>query len=364
MDRFYTPPQLAEKVVRMACSDALPERVADFAAGSGGLLHAALTRWPGAEIVATDIDRQAVEHLRRSNATWRVGKCDFLNRNSRARCRVLSEIRGGVPLVLLNPPFSCRGGRRWSAGLNGTGVRVSKALAFVITAISYLAPEGQIVAILPAGTVRSDGDRRAWELLRAICCCKSAAMDGRKTFAGCYPQTIIVRLKLRSRHVRLEKVRLWRSAYVKATKATTVSIIRGTFQMHTLQRYRSSSSVPLLHTTSLDRTEVVAPRVRVSTSRRKVRGPAVLLPRVGQPDPAKICLYMKKEPVALSDCVLALRCTTCADARSVRQVLLKNWGVLETLYGGTCARYITIMRLTNLLESCGLSVTSASSDRS
>ena len=113
MDRIYTPPYLAAFMakassVRPSQSEELV--VADFAAGSGELLLAAASVWPNGTMAATDIDPLEIRNLRKIYASWRTGVCDFLNPRSRQSSPVLQSLNGCTNLVLLNPPFSCRGG--------------------------------------------------------------------------------------------------------------------------------------------------------------------------------------------------------------------------------------------------------------
>ena len=114
MDQIYTPPYLAALMAK--ASRARPSQseefiVADFAAGSGELLLAAASVWPTATMVATDIDSRAVCNVRKISNSWRTGVCDFLNPRSRRSSPVLRSLKRRTNLVLLNPPFSCRGGK-------------------------------------------------------------------------------------------------------------------------------------------------------------------------------------------------------------------------------------------------------------
>ena len=62
-------------------------------------------------MVGTDIDCRAVRKLRKVSESWRTGVCDFMNPRSRQSSPVLRSLNGRTNLVLLNPPFSCRGGQ-------------------------------------------------------------------------------------------------------------------------------------------------------------------------------------------------------------------------------------------------------------
>ena len=112
MDIHYTPSALATSLVQ-ATSEVRPKLVADLAAGNGNLLLAAEQVWPNARFVATDIDPRAVRRLGRLRPSWTVGRCDLRSVPSRRSCLALKNMRKSACLLLLNPPFSCRGGTRF-----------------------------------------------------------------------------------------------------------------------------------------------------------------------------------------------------------------------------------------------------------
>jgi hypothetical protein len=72
---------------------------------------------------------------------------------------------------------------------------------------------------------------------------------------------------------------------------------------------------------------------------------------------SKILPYFDEEPIVISDCVIALKCGTADKARVVKNSMVKNWETIERMYGGTCARYITVDSLRELLNGLGFEVT-------
>jgi hypothetical protein len=87
---------------------------------------------------------------------------------------------------------------------------------------------------------------------------------------------------------------------------------------------------------------------------RFVSGPGVLMPRVGQPVSANLCVLPAGSEVALSDCVIALLTATEGEARVLYRILVDSWPIIETAFCGTCARYITLARLGASLRKCGV----------
>jgi len=353
MDVFYTPTCVAEAMVKYArCRNANPT-IADFSVGDGELLRAAVVRWPKATLVGSDISRSIIDQLLKKQPSWFLSKCNFLNFQSRQQSSALQKVKGKVSLVLLNPPFSNRGARRLSVVLKDADIKCSQGLAFVITAISYLTPRGEIVAVLPAGTLHSQLDADAWQLIHRFCEHQILARNGYKTFRGCSPKTIIVRLKLR----RKPKV----SAQIinrPPTKRLSifVTLERGKVDMTSLNDDYNCQSIPLVHTTELNSNKVNLKERRVIPVQATLSQEAVLLPRVGRPSRAKVCLHLETFPVALSSCVIAIKCRNKRDAKIVYNNLLYNWGALEENYGGTCAPYLTLDRLRLLLIRFGFQI--------
>src|SRR5262249_49003723 len=132
-------------------------------------------------------------------------------------------------------------------------------------------------------------------------------------------------------------------------RATTVALVRGTVQMHD----RANGPRTLVHSTDLIQNSVVLNGHVAPDHRPSVVGPAVLVPRVGQPSKEKICTYLRRKRVALSDCVIGLQCRTTEDALSVQNRLVSKWRKVVKVYSGTCAQYTTLGRIERLLRDLG-----------
>jgi len=354
VDCIYTPPELAAKMVAKVKNGETLSYIGDFAAGDGQLLKAAHEKWPQSTIIATDINKSSVALLRRTKPAWRVGLCDFLSPKSRAYSSVLPEIEGKMSLVLLNPPFSCRGNTRILVDFNGVEIKCSLALAFVLTSITFLAPNGQIIAVLPAGCMKSQKDASAWEAIREVCRVEEVGENGHRTFVGWSPKTVIVRLTVQPTGSKSKrKIVSSNNGHMEGRRNITVSIFRGKISMNTLNGSKAKKTVPLVHSTELKKTGVNLTSRKVGAKLKSISGPAVLIQRVGRPEVNKILPYFDEKPIALSDCVIGLQCETASHAQIVKSTLVENWQKIEQKYGGTCARYITINSLCELLRGFG-----------
>ena len=247
VDEIFTPSHLANELVELA----LGRRrelgvVADFAAGDGALLRAAVQRQPSVEIIGLDISRTTVQILKAADSSWQIGACDFLNPRSRASSPVLRRNRGRISTALLNPPFSCRGARREQVILPDRRLTCSIAMAFILTAVGYLTPGGQIIAVAPRGAEKSERDEAAWEFLNSVGAVEILGYPDPGTFPGTAHRSLLLRFTMGR-----STVRRLASPNLEATqeKRPIVSIVRGTVQMHRARL--ANAGVPLVHTTDL-----------------------------------------------------------------------------------------------------------------
>ncbi len=350
VDYFCTPRALAVKMA-FAVKTLRPDCIADFAAGDGMLLRIAQKRWPNCRVAAIDIRRDAVSELKRKHSGWDVGRCDFLSTASRGRSQLLRGLRGSVDVILLNPPFSARGNSYWRAYGGSDAFRCSRAMAFLLTSLAYLAPKGVAVAVLPKGCMTCQKDAKAWEWILRHYRMRIVDTNGRTTFPTCNATTVIVHLVPRRTPRPVE-----RSLGAQPESRERVSVWRGSVQMHSARGNGSLARCPLVHTTDLRGFSLGSIKRGSPLTARALRGPAVLVPRVGRPDPRKIALALEELPFVLSDCVFAVCCRSKSQARRVRKAVVDRWPDFEALYGGTCAPYVTLASLRSFLTTVGFSI--------
>ena len=358
MDKIYTPPHLAALMAEASCARPGQSEefiVADFAAGSGELLLAAASLWPMATIVATDIDSRAVRSLRSDRNGWRTGVCDFLNPRSRQSSALLRGLIAHTDLVLLNPPFSCRVGKRVIATSGGETTKCSVGLAFVVNSVDYITEGGELIAVLPQGSLTSERDATTWNLLARMGETEVLKTNGQRTFARAAVRTAVIRFQKRHSGAksRLPPI-LDTRRFPCRDMRPLVHIVRGTAAMNEIQQnLGGQDSVPFIHSTHLQDFAISSClQVRGSMGRRAF-GPMVLLPRVGQPKQSKVARCLDTKVYMLSDCVIALMCDSPESAEHLWRQLQSNWSLLEREYVGSGARYITNLRISSLLRRLG-----------
>ena len=323
--------------------------VADFAAGNGALLRAAVQKQPGLEVVGLDISRTTVRKLQALDSSWQIGSCDFLNPRSRASSPVLRRIRGRVSTALLNPPFSCRGARREQVSLGDKHLTCSIAMAFILTAVEYLTPDGQIIAVAPRGVEKSERDEAAWEFLHSMGTVEIVGYPDRGTFPGTALRSLLLRFTMGPSTV--VRQRTSRNLVATQGKRPVVSLVRGTVQMH--RAGNTSVGMPLVHTTNLSNGQLRPELRRTNVPGRSCCGPVILVPRVGRPMLSKVVRLALRSDLMLSDCVIALECDSEDDSVKVQRVIEERWEEFEDSYGGSCAPYISLKALQNVLDRFG-----------
>ncbi|MBY2988677.1 methyltransferase [Rhizobium leguminosarum] len=331
LDRFYTPDELADQLIAFATAPFVS--VADFAAGTGNLLAAAMRRWPRVALYANDVDPIALDQTRHRLPCVRTHHFDFLSSEFHSL-----HARSGDKweLIVLNPPFSQREMPVHIPVGRHSGLRCSRSMAFVMTAVQYLAPGGQLLAILPTSTLSNRIDGAARDVLRSKYSVEVVRAPAYGLFEGADVSTYFLRISdgsLRSLPVVRGKgdVQPWK-------------ITRGSISVARASR-RSAGAVGWVHTTGLNR--------GIISHRYAFPGPAygkiapfgsVLLPRVGRFGSDKIAVVERDEGEHVSDCVFAIQHSELEPA-AVMDLLKLNFVVLSSLYGGTGAPYITQDRL-------------------
>lgn len=346
IDPHYSPEPVADALAAHARGTRGGlKRIVDFAAGRGALLDALSRRFPEAEISASDADADAMRRLRKSHPDWICGTCDFLSLRSRAACRVSAP--GAVyDLIALNPPFSYRGQRGHLVRLDEREVRVSPAAAFVLVATSY-ARAGEVLAIVPAGTLHSQKDESAWAVIREGWEVTLHDEFHRGAFPGLTARSVLVSLRPRAQ---VDLVPVSRPLAPIGSRVP-VRMIRGCTPRHRVRH--DTTGVPFVHTTGLSRSGVTRDQVKPTTG-RYVKGHAVLIPRVGNPVPWKVHAIFAEQETLLSDCVIALGCASQVDAETIAYRLRANWSTVRSAWVGSCAPYTTLIRLAGTLGDQGV----------
>ncbi|MDF2401094.1 N-6 DNA methylase [Aeromonas sp. 5HA1] len=335
IDIHYTPSELAQTMIECIPSSFTPSTIADFSAGEGSLLNEAAKRWPFAMVFANDLNKTSSRMLASLNKLWSVSCSDFLKSTSHTNTKFSSK-KGGVDLILLNPPFSERG-RKPIEWFEQPSIKSGLATRFVSLSLNYLSLNGYMLAILPNGSLNSERDSHGWSEIKKRYSVEIMATNPLHTFKNAAARTsiVLIRHKLANDFDEVDEFPLEKPAYR--------FVRRGRVQMHSFKS--NANGYPLIHTTELTNGKVIINGTNILVmSSIIVRGPALLFPRVGMVTHEKICILANNVAVVLSDCVLAIEFQEMIRAVNTREYLLRDWLNFSNIYNGTGAKYTTIKK--------------------
>lgn len=340
--RFYTPEEVARELALGA--KRTPQRIGDFCVGDGSLIRAAVALWPGAQFFINDVDGNAVGLA--SSCVENVSSLneDFLSDNFSGSFAPYADVL--LDLILMNPPFSNVDQRRWSPTGRFSSIRCSQALAFVLSAIDYLADGGELLAILPTSALTSDRDREALDLLRSRYSFDIIRRPAYNLFPSVSASTFLVRI------ARCGNVVLPFVQRTEVSECVEVEVVRGNVSVPRSQRLIATNECGWIHTTSIFEGKLGVRYAFPTTPFRCVFAPgaSVILPRVGKFAAGNIAVLNREERVALSDCLFAIPCGFDELALALYSGIIADFSNLVSLYSGTGAPYLTKSRLQSYLR--------------
>lgn len=336
IDPFYTPTSLAAKLTDYVFADNV-SKIADFCIGDGELIRAAIAKFPEARCYGVDICEDVISYLKEKYPEWMLSVCDFEDDESINKVEFIKDSL--FDLIMMNPPFTCKGSIVETVEFEGQVFKVSTAMKFVMKALRHLSSSGGLYAILPISCVYSDKDKKAWEYLCKHHHARILEEPERVYFSKkCSPCIVLVYIG--NCDIRIsyhERVNPFQNLPV-------VNVVRGAMRMQELHTSKSKNAKPLIHTTNMQDGTLVRMK-KILTSYNTVSGYGVVVPRVCNPNKSKIVILDNQKEYILSDCVILLETITLDAAIEVKESILEHWPAFENLYKGTGARYTTIDRL-------------------
>lgn len=345
LDCYYTPEPVARRILEQAHLQRAPEVCADSTCGSGRLLQAANDVFGYVECVGIDRDRYAIAELRRRNPNWILAVGDLLN--ARLRKSFVSIIPGNVDLLILNPPFSLGNRKSVEISYEGQQLRGSVAMAHLLRSFELFSPREGAIAIVPESLLYSETDADAREALGARYSLHKIADLQSSTFRGARAHASAVQISQNSQRKSKKEDALGYGNVI------WTRVVRGGLQVHAMNE--SKLGTPFVHSVDirrlLEQQDVSWLRRTSNSVRGRVDGWMVLVPRVGMPEKGLVRPVEIAQTVQLSDCVIALQCTSKATAAKLATRIKESWEGFRGIYRGTGARYVTVLRLKEWLAS-------------
>lgn len=343
LDSYYTPKKLAEILLSHATSKSV-RTVADFCVGGGELLLAAKRRFPNVLCYGWDISEDAILKLRKSHPEWTLSCRDFLSDSDNPPIT--------YDLIVLNPPFSCRGSVVKTVYIDREEYHVSTAMQFLIRSLDFMNEGTELLAILPVSIVTSQKDRNALQRLREIYSFNVLEERLHEQFvADCAPNIILLSVKMRDIGA-CDSIDLF-PFHEKTVSIPIMSVERGRLPMHKVvyTKGKCSGSIRLIHTTNLRHNAIVDCPYIKKPQTSVFKGPAILIPRVCHPNVEKVVVLKGREEFAVSDCVFVLLVESEEKALFCQQTIIKEWSSVKLIYKGTGAVYATLESLKKMFMS-------------
>lgn len=339
-DDFYTPTELADKLASYIIEEG--KSAVDFCVGDGDLLKAVERKFPNLLFYGTDIAEESIKPLKKMHPSWQLAVCDFSNTH------VFDNLVGfdtkKYDLIVLNPPFTCKGSSIRKIEFDEITFHVSTAMQFVANAMKYRSNHGVLYAILPSSCAYSQKDRTLWQYLEKHYNLQVLEEPNRMYWKNCSASIILVSIG--------GKIKRSKKGVSCCNFGTlpVEYVVRGHISPHEAKFVDGRKGIKYIHTTNLHRNKIVN-CARVQTPKHRdeerygpvsFRGPAVLIPRVCNPNPEKICVYKNNGSFVPSDCVIVLKTSKVENAQIIADTILAHWHEFRTIYRGTAAKYTTM----------------------
>ena len=281
--------------------------------------------------------------------SWQLAVCDFSN--TLAFDNLANFSLKKYDLIVLNPPFTCKGSSICKIEFDEVTYHVSTAMQFVANAMKYRTNHGVLYAILPSSCAYSQKDRLLWQYMEKNYNLQVLEEPTRMYWKNCSASIILVSIG-----EKVNRSQKRRKILFDFSTLPIELIIRGHISPHEAKFVEGRRGVKYVHTTNLLHNRIVnCTRIQIPKHRDEgrygsvsCRGPAVLIPRVCNPNPEKICVYKKNSIFVPSDCIIVLKTSNVEDAQFVANTILSHWDEFRTIYQGTAAKYTTMEIIKNL----------------
>ncbi|WP_205897770.1 hypothetical protein, partial [Pseudomonas savastanoi] len=304
MDRYYTPENVAIQAMERGSFLSTPMVCADSTCGSGRLLDAANTVFGSVRSIGIDRDVEAISQLRLRRPGWQLSVGDLLSHES---IDVARE-QQAIDLLVLNPPFSH--GKRKFVDINFGGKEMtgSIAMAHILRSFEIFRPKLGAVVVAPESLLYSETDQLARHTLEESYRIEKLQICNAARFEA--PEY---------KH-RLCRSALAPSAASRSTSFITLELFKAPLSEAAFQFiYETRSCRGAIH--SLYRLASRGSRLGRATpyqdfqdGKRSDKGMGHFDSQGGSSEAQMINVVKLSEVVQLSDCVIALKFSTKANA--------------------------------------------------
>ena len=219
-------------------------------------------------------------------------------------------------------------------------------MAHLLKSFELFSPAQGAIVIVPESLLYSETDSTARSALAENYCFWKIADLESCTFRGTRAHASVIQISSTEQEIIPD------GSLLPARKVG-VSVTRGGLPVHVMKQ--ASRGVPYVHSTDIRKVVEGATSAcfhhTADIAKGRITGWAILIPRVGIPERELVRAVMFENPIQLSDCVIALLCTSRTAALQVEQRIRASWDDFRNIYRGTGARYVTLSRLRTWLAA-------------
>ena len=336
----YTPSNVSDELI-LAAKVKHPRTIVDFCAGRGSLLESAKRAWPNADLFAVDINPEVMGSF--PSASW---VCSNFLDHSFDDC-IRSKFASKFDLILLNPPFSFNRSQFHSARGLHSDQRCGVAFAFLFTALEYLDQDGELLAIMPTSSLRSDRDAESRQRLKDLYRTRIISPPKYDRFPGLDVSTYLLSIK---RKREAKNVTLKQSH--RRESFDLYDVLRGKISVKRSHREIQQGLQGWIHTTSVKSSRIVEryklPEVLNARDQTFLPKGSLVVPRVGKVQPGHLVVTKRRE--ILSDCLLGIDLRDPSLASQLLNLIHRDFKNFLDIYSGTGAPYTTQRDLTDYVE--------------
>ncbi|WP_139322881.1 N-6 DNA methylase [Deinococcus marmoris] len=345
IDRHLTPDTIANYIVNdISQNDDLRGGIAaDFSCASGRLMRKIIDHVEFTKIVLNDIDGEVIDYDLFLQENLEAYNLDFENDLS---AQELHQTEG-YNLIIINPPYSIRGNKRYTTQIGDLIIKSSRVLKHILQSLSLISREGVIYCIVPTNIFSSETDQRSIRALSAAATIDKIEKFGRGHFTSASVETVLIRIKNYDESAFFKLLGEEVSANFEKKIPSKFTVERGNVSIHkldgSLHEYEGKNRVRFIHTTNM--TGKKLHYIKQNIVHRVFSGKCILMPRVGTLSIEKLVL-VEYDRFIVSDCIIVI---TGNEVDSLLKMMREDYERVKSLFSGHCAKYTTLTRINNLI---------------
>lgn len=365
---YYTPQELASLLLDLVSKEHEISTIVDICCGSWNLLNAAKQKFPKAEIVGIDIDKNSFLHQLANSKFICCDGRDFANEQA--------EKSRYFDLVLSNPPFGSLSDEEKKYSIKGNVFAESKRYEAEMLWANYqlMSNKSTLVIILPTTYIDGSSYIKYRKWIAENCFVQKIVRLPKNTFTKSKPNTVALILKKKQPKQNIIGTDIFEASFEGVWKISKIGVVSQTdvengfwstlctspvkeksisiFRGNTSSKFFSDTGDEILHCSSLFSRDCWRPSLRycngslLSQKKYAKRGD-IIINRIGR-SAGYWCIYHGKKRL-ISDCLIVIPSPSPLTTEKIQTNSVHNR--LSIPLRGVSTPYITMEDVLNKLNS-------------